>query len=98
MGKDRLAAIVKSMRQVKAQYNAMEDELMAIGRELSMEPLNSLEQIKRLSKVREVEDLQARIDCLLKENADLKAQALNREEMLKEAEALTVSWDIQMTW
>ena len=54
------------MRQVKVQYNVMEDELMAIGREFSMEPLNSLEQIWRLPKVREVEDLQARINCLLK--------------------------------
>ena len=79
------------MCQVKAQYNAMEDELLAIGRELGTEPLNSLEQIKRLLKVREVEDLQARIDCLLKENADLKIQVANREEKLKEVEALTTA-------
>ena len=69
----------------------MEDELLEIGRELSTEPLKSLEQIRRLPKVREMEDLQARIDCLLKENPDLKTQAANREEKLKEAEALTAT-------
>ena len=77
--------VVKSMRQVKAQYLAMEDELLEIGRELGMEALKSLEQIRRLPKVREMEDLQARMDCLLKENADLKTQATNREEELKKA-------------
>ena len=83
--------VVKSMRQVKSQYLAMEDKLLEIGRELGTEPLKSLEQIRRLPKVREMEDLQARIDCLLKENADLKTQIANREEKLKEAEALTVA-------
>ena len=76
------------MRQLKAQYLAMEDELLEIGRELGMELLKSLEQIRRLPKVREMEDLQAQIDCLLKENADLKTHAANQEEKLKEAEAL----------
>ena len=80
--------VVKSMRQVKAQYLVMEDELLEIGRELGTEPLKSLEQIRRLSKVQETEDLQARIDCLLNENAKLKTQAAIREEKLKEAEAL----------
>ena len=76
---------------MKAQYLAMEDELLEIGRELGMEPLKSLEQIWRLSKVREMEDLQAWIDCLLKENPDLKTQTTNREEKLKEVEALTMA-------
>ena len=74
---------------MKAQYNAMEDKLMAIRREFSTEPLNSLEHIRRRPKVREVEDLQARINCLLKENTNLKAQVADREGRLKEAEALT---------
>ena len=40
--------VVKSMRQVKAQYNAMEDELLAIERELDTEPLcgNTNKQIR----------------------------------------------------
>ena len=76
---------------MKARNNTMEDELLEIGRKLGTEPLNSLKQIRRLPKVMEVEDLQARIDCLLKKNTDLKTQATNREENLKEAEALTAA-------
>ena len=83
--------VLKSMSQVKAQYLAMEDELLEIGRELGMELLKSLEQIRRLPKVREMDELQAQIDYLLKENADLKTQATNQEEKLKEAEALTAA-------
>ena len=83
--------VVKSMRQVKAQYLVMEDELLEIGRKLGTEPLKFLEHIRRLTKVREMEDLQARIDCLLKENADLKTQVANWEEKLKEAKGLTTA-------
>ena len=64
--------VVKSMLEVKAQHLVMEDELLKIRRELSTKPLKSLEQIRRLSMMREIEDLHTRIDCLLKENADLK--------------------------
>ena len=38
-----------------------------------------------------MEDLQARIDCLLKENAELKIQVADRDDKLKEAEALTAT-------
>ena len=48
--------VVKSIRQVKAQYLAMEDELLEIERELGTELLKSLEQIRRHPKVQEMED------------------------------------------
>ena len=38
--------------------------------------------------MKEIEDLQAQIDSMLKENADMKTHAANREEKLEEAEAL----------
>ena len=50
-----------------------------------------VEHIKALSKDREMEDLRAWIDCLLKENAELKTQVANWDEKLKEAETLTIA-------
>ena len=38
-----------------------------------------------------MEDLRAWIDCLLKENAELKTQVADRKDKLKEAEALTAT-------
>ena len=69
----------------------MEEVLEEISAKLEMEPRQVLEHIKALSKTREMEDLRARIDSLLKENAELKTQVANRDEKLKEAEALTVT-------
>ena len=50
-----------------------------------------MEHIKAFPKAREMEDLRARIDCLLKENAELKIQVADRDEKLKEVEALTAT-------
>ena len=50
-----------------------------------------VEHVKGLSKAREMEDLRARIDCLLKENVDLKTQVANQDDKLKEAETLTAA-------
>ena len=80
--------IVKSMRQVKAQYLAMEDKLLEIGRELGTQPLKSLEQIKRLPKVRETEDLQARIDYLLKDKTSYSLKWENGSIMRVQASQL----------
>ena len=38
-----------------------------------------------------MEDLRARINCLLRENAELKTQVVDRDDKLKDAEALTVT-------
>ena len=89
--------VVISICQVKAQYLAMEQVLHGIGRELGTEPLNSLEWIRRILKV-EVEDLQARIDYLLKENGELKTRTANQEVQLKEAEALMATAFEEKVW
>ena len=48
-----------------------------------MEPL-----IKELPKAQDMADLQAWVDCLLRENIELKTQVADREARLKEAEEL----------
>ena len=65
-------AVAKSLRQARRQYLGMEEVLEEINAELGVEPQQVVEHIKALPKAREMEDLQARIDCLLKENAELK--------------------------
>ena len=45
-----------------------------------------------------MEDLQARIDCLLKENVELKMQVADRDDKLKEAEALTATTFEEKVW
>ena len=50
----------------------MEGALKEITAELGMEPRQMLELIKALPKAWEIEDLRAQINCLLKENAELK--------------------------
>ena len=53
-----------------------------------MELLNALKRIKKLPKAQDMADLQAWVDCLLKENKELKTQVADREARLKEAEDL----------
>ena len=45
---------------------------MGIGNELKVAPLKGLDAVKQLLKAQDVADLQARIDCLLKENGELR--------------------------
>ena len=83
------AVVTASLRQAKRQYLGMEEALEEISAELGVEPRQVLEHIKALPKAWEMEDLRARIDYLLKENAELKTQVTDWDEKLKEAEALT---------
>ena len=53
-------ALLSSLRQVKG------------GKELKVVPLYTLDYIKKLPKVQDMADLQARVDCLLKENGELR--------------------------
>ena len=69
----------------------MEQALEEISSELGVEPWQVVEHIKALSKAWEMEDLQAWIDYLLKENTELKTQVADREDKLKDAEALTAT-------
>ena len=68
----------------------MEEALEEIGAELGVEPKGIMQRIRSLPKAREVEELRARIVGLLKENADLQTQVVDRDRKVKEAEALAV--------
>ena len=45
-----------------------------------------------------MEDLRAQIDCLLKENAELKTQVADQDEKLKEAETLMAAAFEEKVW
>ena len=66
----------------------MEEAFEEIGAKLGVEPRQIMPQIRSLPKAREVEDLRAQIDGLLKENGELKRQVADRDAKVKEAEAL----------
>ena len=84
-------AVATSLRQAKRQYLDMEEALEEINAELGVEPRQIMEHIKAVPKAQEMEDLRARINCLLKKNTELKTQVADQNEKLKEAEALTVT-------
>ena len=69
----------------------MEEALEEISAELGVEPKRIMQHIRALPKAREMEDLKARIDGLLKENTELKTQVADRDAKVKEAEALTAA-------
>ena len=51
---------------------AIEEALVDISKTLRVPPLAAAAHIKTLPKKQEMEDLQAWIDCLVKENGELK--------------------------
>ena len=76
----------------------MEEALEEISAELGVEPKWIMQHIWALPKAREMEDLRARIDCLFKENAELKRQMANRDAKVKEAEAFTAAAFKEKVW
>ena len=58
----------ESYKVVKSQYNSMERFIDAINTYLDSEPADVLDRIKALSKPEDLIDLQAWMDCLLREN------------------------------
>ena len=80
------------------QYLGVEEALEEISAELGVEPRQIMEHIKALPKARKMEDLRAQIDCLLKENAELKTQMADRDAKLKEAKALTTTAFDEKVW
>ena len=62
----------------------MEKLTNSISRYLDAEPDDMLDQIKVLPKPQDFSDLQARIDCLLKENGGLRAKADESDALRKE--------------
>ena len=80
--------LVSNLKQLKGQYVALEQTLMGIGRELKVPPLQALDGVKKLPKAQAMADLQARVDCLLKENGELRTHVEEGEAQRKELEEL----------
>ena len=86
----------ESYKVVKSQYLVMECFIGEISNFFDAEPAEVMDRIKALPKPEDLTDLQARMDCLLKENAELRARveegdvlrAENKElkDRMKEAE------------
>ena len=55
-----------------------------------MEPRYLLDRIQRLPKHQKLEDLQARVDCLLKENEELKTKVEEGQALRKEMDELRI--------
>ena len=64
--------VFDNLSTVKGQYMAIEEALVDISKTLGVPPLAVVHQIKILPKKQEMEDLLARINCLVKENGELK--------------------------
>ena len=62
-------------RVVKTQYHAMESFIEEVSTYLDVDPIDMIDRIKGLPKPEDLTDLQARMDCLLKENVELRARA-----------------------
>ena len=69
---------------VKKQYQALEKLLISISRYLDVEPDDMLDHIKALPKPQDLSDLQARVDCLFRENGELKTKAEEGDLLWKE--------------
>ena len=72
----------------KSQYNSMERFIEAISTYLDSEPADVLDRIKALPKPENLTDLQARMDCLLRENGELRARAGEGDALWLEVEDL----------
>ena len=60
---------------VKSQYQVMECFIEEISNFFDAEPTEVMDRIRALPKPEDLTDLQARMDCLLKENVELRARA-----------------------
>ena len=65
----------ESYKVAKSQYQAMESFIEEISTYLDSEPADVMAWIKDLPKPEDLTDLQAQVDCLLKENVELTARA-----------------------
>ena len=92
---------------VKSQYQVMERFIEEISNFFDVEPVEVMDRMRTLPKPEDLTDLQARMDCLLKENVELRARAdkgdalrvENKElkgqmkEAEKEIKAARTEWD-----
>ena len=65
----------ESYKVVKSQYQVMERFIEDISNYMDAELADVMDRIKALPKPEDLTDLQARRDCLLKENVELRAKA-----------------------
>ena len=76
--------IRESYKVVKSQYQSMERFIEDISNYMDSEPADVMDRIKALSKPEDLTDLQARMDCLLKENVELRAKADEGDALRKD--------------
>ena len=67
---------------------AIEEALVDISKTFKVPPLAATNHIKTLPKKQEMKDLQAQINCLVKENGELKSQMAARKAKRKQMEEL----------
>ena len=65
----------ESYKVVKSQYLVMERFIKEISNFFDAEPAEVMDRIRTLPKSEDLIDLKARMDCLLKENVELRARA-----------------------
>ena len=65
----------ESYKVVKSQYQVMERFIEEINNFFDAKPAEVMDRIRTLPKPEDLTNLQARMDCLLKENVELRARA-----------------------
>ena len=83
----------ESYKVVKSQYQAMESFIEEISTYLDSEPADVMARIKDLPKPKDLTDLQTRLDCLLKENVELRARADESDALRAEIVGLRAKVD-----
>ena len=83
----------ESYKVAKSQYQAMESFIEEISTYLDSEPADVMARIKDLPKPEDLTDLQAQVDCLLKENVELRARADESDVLRAEIAGLRVKAD-----
>ena len=81
----------ESYKVVKSQYLAMESFIEEVSNYMDSKPADVLNRIKALPKPEDLTDLQARMDYLLKENAELRARA-EESDTLRAANVELKDW------
>ena len=76
--------VVQSYKVVKKHYQVMEKLINSISRYLDKESDDMLDRIKALPTPQDISNLQARMDCLLKKNGELRAKAGEGDALWKE--------------
>ena len=78
----------ESYKVVKSQYQVMERFIEDISNYFDAKPADIMDRIKALPKPEDLTDLQARMDCLLKGNIELRAKADECDALWTENKAL----------